>query len=385
MRSSTLRRRRALPAAAALSLGSLVLAGCSAANETPAAGTSSSSADTGSASPSASSSSSSSAPALAGNLSAAGASSITAAMEAWVAGFQTNNPDANITYDPAGSGAGRDQFIAGAVPLAGSDAYLDAEEVTAAAARCDGGNAVDLPVYVSPIAVVYNLAGVSDLKLSAPTIAKIFDQQIKDWSDPAITADNGTALPAGPITVVNRGDKSGTTENFTEYLSAVAPQDWTYEPSGDWPVSGGEAAQGTSGVIQAVTAGAGYIGYADESQAGSLGKVSVKVGEEFVAPSAEGAAAVVDASPAATGRPTGDVAIDIDRTSTAAGAYPVVLVSYMVACTKYQDPAQAALVKGFLNYVVSTEGQDAAQQNAGSAPISDQLRGQVQTTIDSIG
>lgn len=370
MKRTTTARRATLPAA--LTLGALVLSGCGAANEEPASGASSESGE-------------SSAEALSGELNAAGASSITSAMEAWVAGFTEVQPDVAVTYDPAGSGAGREQFIAGAVPLAGSDAYLDDEELTAAEERCAGGNAVDLPVYVSPIAVVFNLEGVDDLQLSSATIAKIFDQKITDWSDPAIAADNGgTALPAGPITVVNRGDKSGTTENFVAYLSATAPADWTYEVSGDWPVPGGEAAQGTSGVIQAVGAGAGYIGYADASQAGDLGQVAVKVGEEFVAPSPEAASAVVDASPEAEGRPEGDVAIDIARDTTEAGAYPVVLTTYMIACTTYEDAGEADLVKAFLSYVVSEDGQSAAAENAGSAPISDDLRTQVETTIESI-
>ncbi len=370
-RSTTARRRAALPAV--LTLGSLVLTGCGAQNEEePGAAPAESGSE--------------SAEALSGELNAAGASSITAAMEAWVAGFTAVQPDVAVTYDPAGSGAGREQFIAGGVPLAGSDAYLDEEELAGAKERCAGGDAIDVPVYVSPIAVVYNLEGVDSLQLSAPTIAKIFNQQIKDWSDPAIAADNGgTALPAGPITVVTRGDKSGTTENFTEYLAATAAADWPYEASGDWPVPGGEAAQGTSGVIQAVTSGTGYIGYADASQAGDLGVASVKVGEEYVEPSPEAAAAVVDASPRAEGRPEGDVAIDIARDTTEAGTYPVVLTTYMIACTAYEDPAEGELVKAFLSYVVSEDGQAAAAENAGSAPISDELRTEVQASIEAIG
>ena len=71
------------------------------------------------------------------------------------------------------------------------------------------------------------------------------------------------------------------------YLSKAAPSSWTYPAAQTWPVKGGEAAQGTSGVVQAIKQGKGSIGYADESQVGDLGKPKVKVGSAFVEPSAE--------------------------------------------------------------------------------------------------
>jgi len=183
---------------------------------------------------------------------------------------------------------------------------------------------------------------------------------------------------------VNRSDESGTTENFTEYLSAAAGADWPHEADGSWPVQGGEAAQGTSGVVGAVQGGQGTIGYADESQAGELGKASIKVGDEFVAPTPEAAAAVVEASPRVEGGGANNYAIEIDRDSTAAGTYPIVLVSYEIACTQYPDAAQAGVVKAFLNYVISADGQQAAAGAAGNAPITDAQRTQFQTAVDAI-
>ena len=75
---------------------------------------------------------------------------------------------------------------------------------------------------------------------------------------------------------------------------------------------------------------------------------------------------------------------DLDRSTTEAGAYPIVLVSYAMACTKYDDAAQGALVKGYLGYVISAEGQQAAAKNAGSAPISDAVRAKIQPAVDAI-
>ncbi len=196
--------------------------------------------------------------------------------------------------------------------------------------------------------------------------------KITTWNAPEIVADNPDAtLTDLPITPVNRSDESGTTENFTEYLVATAGEAWPYEASGDWPVSGGQSAQGTSGVVQTVQGGEGTIGYADASKAGSLGTAKIKVGEQWVGYSPEAAAAVVDASPRAEGRSEHDIVVELDRTTTADGAYPLVLISYSLACTSYEDPADAELVKAFLGYVASAEGQEAAASAAGAAPISD--------------
>jgi phosphate transport system substrate-binding protein len=324
---------------------------------------------------------------LSGTIAGAGASSQAAAQEAWRAAFQEGNPDATVSYDPVGSGGGREQFVAGGVQFAGSDAALADDELAGAQKVCgDPDSLIEIPAYISPIAVVYNLEGVDGLQLSPETIAKIFKGEITTWNDPAITADNpGVKLPGDRIAVVHRSDESGTTENFTDYLSQVAGSVWTDEASGDWPIKGQEAAQGTSGVIEAVTAGKGSIGYADESQAGELGKVSIKIGDAFVAPSAEGAAKALEASKESDDPGAHVFTYTIDRTTTEPGAYPVMLVSYLIGCTTYDDAAQAALVKGYFSYVISADGQARAQEAAGSAPLSDALRQKFQPAVDAIG
>jgi phosphate transport system substrate-binding protein len=322
---------------------------------------------------------------LTGKLAGAGASSQEAAMQAWIAGFQSANPDVSVSYDPAGSDAGRTQFGEGAVDFAGSDAALDEEERAAAKTQC-GSDPLDLPLYVSPIAVVYKLDGVDNLRLSPATVAGIFDRKITKWNDSKIKADNPNAdLPSIDITPVNRSDESGTTKNFTEYLSVAAAGAWPHEPSGDWPLKGGQSAQGTSGLVQTVQGGQGTIGYADESQAGQLGQAEIKVGEAWVEPSAYGAAKVVEESPKVEGLPEHDLAIELKRDTTTAGAYPVVLVSYLVVCQKYKDSAKGELVKALTGYIASDEGQQAAAEAAGSAPISATMRGDVEAAIESIG
>ncbi len=231
---------------------------------------------------------------LSGTLNGAGSSAQEAAVGAWKAGIQSGNPDLTVNYDPAGSGAGREQFIAGGVAFAGSDAYLADDELKAAAERC-GSDVVEVPTYVSPIAVVYNLDGVDELNLDAETIGSIFEGTIKTWNDPAIVKTNPDAkLPSGKITAVHRSDDSGTTKNFTEYLDQASNGGWSGGVVETWPIKSGEAAEGTSGVVAAVKGGSGTIGYADESQAGDLGKVKVKVGDSFTDPTPDAAAKTLD-------------------------------------------------------------------------------------------
>ncbi|WP_324278464.1 phosphate ABC transporter substrate-binding protein PstS [Blastococcus brunescens] len=262
---------------------------------------------------------------------------------------------------------------------------MDDEELVEAEERCGPSGIFELPNYISPIAVVYNLEGVEELDLSPETLAGIFAQQITTWNDPAIAADNPDAeLPDLAITPVNRSDESGTTENFTDYLADAAGGAWPHEPDGSWPVPGGEAAQGNSGVVAAVGGGQGTIGYADLSQAGDLGVASIGVGDEFVAPSAEAAAAVVENSPRLEGRGQHDVVIELDRDTAGSGEYPIVLVSYHIGCLEYDEPGTAERLRAFMTYVVSPEGQEAAAEVAGSAPISDGLREQALDAIDAV-
>ncbi|RFU22108.1 phosphate ABC transporter substrate-binding protein PstS [Geodermatophilus marinus] len=320
---------------------------------------------------------------LEGELVGAGASSQQAAMQGWLASYSAVQPDVRVSYDPVGSGGGREQFLAGGVDFAGSDAALDEEELAEARERCGDAGVFELPNYIAPIAVVFQVPGVDELQLSPETLAGIFSGAITRWDDPAVVGDNpGTALPDLRISPVHRSDESGTTENFTAYLAETAGAAWPYEPEGEWPLPGGEAAQGNSGVVAAVAGGEGTIGYADLSQAGDLGVAAVRVGDTYVGPTAEAAAAVVAGSPRREGRGPADLAIELDR-GTAEG-YPIVLVSYHIGCVEYADQQTADLVRSFLGHVISEEGQEAAAEVAGSAPISDELREQARPVVDSI-
>lgn len=329
---------------------------------------------------------------LSGTLVGAGASSQQSAQEAWVVGFQEMYPETTVEYDPIGSGGGRETFIGGGSQFAGSDRAFKIEEIAEDnfASCVPGTGILEIPAYISPIAVIFNLEGIDSLNMDGATIAGIFSGAITNWSDAAIADQNpDVELPDLAITAVHRADDSGTTANFTDYLAAVAPDVWTVGQIETWPTEyGGEAAPQTSGVVDAVTNGTGTIGYADASRAGDLGTVAVKVGDEYVPYSPEAAAAIIDASPADSPGERGetDLAIAVDRSSSAPNVYPIVLVSYLIACNEYATTGEADidLIKAYLSYIISDEGQAAAAEAAGSAPISDTLFENAQAAIDAI-
>jgi phosphate transport system substrate-binding protein len=316
---------------------------------------------------------------VSGTINGIGSSAQGVAETTWAAGFQTANPDATVNYDPQGSGAGRTSFISGAANFAGSDAALADTELRGTFAACaTGTKGIDLPVYISPIAIAFNVSGVTDLTLDASTIAKIFSGSIKTWNDPAIKALNsGVTLPSANITVVHRSDDSGTTFNFTQYLASQAKDVWTKPASQTFPFSVGDAAKGTAGVASAVQNSTNSIAYIDESGAGKLSIAKLMVGGKATKISADGAAAVVAKSPITSGRADNDLSIDIDRTASAKGDWPMVLVSYLITCQTYKDAAVGKEVKAYAQYVASDEAQKAAAAQAGSAPLTSKLAADV--------
>jgi len=322
-----------------------------------------------------------------GTLTGIGSSAQGAAMDAWKTAFASANSGASVQYSPDGSGAGRKAILDGSAQFAGSDAYLSDDELASSKTKCGTDGAINIPVYISPIAVAFNIPDVKDLKLDATTVAKIFRGQITNWNDPAIASMNaGVTLPDLKVTPVNRSDDSGTTQNFTDYLASAAPSVWTDKAAGLWPASlKGENAKGTSGVVKTVTDTPGAVTYADDSAvSGKLGTAQIKVGSDFVKISAGAAAKAVELGKPVAGRPTGDLSIKLDRTLTDSSAYPVVLVSYHVVCTTYDKKETADLVKAFENYVVSDAGQQAAAGSAKSAPLSKALQDKAKASVDSI-
>lgn len=323
---------------------------------------------------------------LSGTITAGGSSAQSNAQAAWTSAYNAQAKGVTINYDKSqGSGGGVTNFLSGAYDFAGSDSPLNADQTSQSVALCTEGG-VNIPVYLDGVAMIFNIPGVTELKLSGETIAKIFALQITDWSDPAITKDNGTALPAGAITTVARSDGSGTTQNFTNYLAATQSSVWTYPAGKDWPVEGNVSKQkGGSGVVEAVKAGSGTIGYADHSAVGDLNSAAVIQDGTAVAYSPEAVTATFEAAAVdASNGIAGDLSKKFDYSKLTAETYPIPLVSYAITCSTFKDAKQSELVKSYLGFVTSSLGQQVAAKNAGSAPLPDSVLEAAAETLSAI-
>ena len=319
-----------------------------------------------------------------GALKASGSSAQKNAMAEWVNGFQTANPGVTVDYQANGSGAGVQDFINAQTDFAGSDSALKPEEITAAATRCAGNNAINIPMVGGAIAVAYNVEGVDSLVLDPATTAGIFTGAITKWNDSAIAALNsGVTLPDAAIAAFHRSDSSGTTDNFTKWLIATAKDAYAFEGGKDWVAPGGQGAKGSDGVAAAVATTANSIGYMELSFVQTQGLKAAKIdnGGGAVEATSEAAAKTISAATiAGTGN---DLALTLDRTVADGASYPIVLVTYEITCEKGLDAAQAALVKQFLTYTSSDEVQGALS-GAGYVPITGDLLTKVRASVAAI-
>jgi phosphate transport system substrate-binding protein len=335
---------------------------------------------------------SSSSAALSGTLNGEGSTAQKNAIDEATATFAQNNPDAKVSYNPTGSGAGIRSFNGGQVDWAGSDSALKtdpgdggaASETDAAKKRCGGNDAWNIPLVAGPIAVAYNLQGVEKLVLTPSLIAQIFNGKITQWDDPAIAKVNsGVSLPNQKISLFYRSDESGTTENFMKYLAGAAPQDFTDKPSKTWAGKTGQGAAKSSGVAQGIKSTPGGIGYVEWSNAkdNDLGIVQVDNGGGPVELTAESAGKAVEAAqPAGQGN---DLRLKLDYATKTAGVYPIVLVTYEIVCSKGTDAARLPLLKGFLTYLAQS-GTQQDLSSIGYATLPTSVLTKVNTAINAL-
>lgn len=376
-----------------LTAGAIALAGCGSDNSS--SGGNSSSAGSTSSAPAASTtggggSTSSTAPAGGGGtpacgtgtLSSDGSSAQKPAIGAWIAGYQKQCSQANISYAGQGSGEGITGFTQSQIPFAGSDSHLKPEEQGPADKRCGAGaKAIDLPMVATPVAIIYNLKGVKSLTLTPDELAKIFSGKISKWNDTAIKATNkGVALPSTSISTVHRSADSGTTDNFTKFLDAQAKSDWPYGTGKAWKAPGGQGGKDSTALVSAVKANDGGIGYVDGPDATkndlTPAKLDTGSGPVAISKTTVGAA-LTKAKIVQTGQ---DIEVDINYGLKQAGAYPAILVTYEITCTKGLPATQAKFVKSFLTYTASTAGQ-ALLEPIGHLPLPDSLIAKVRASI----
>jgi phosphate transport system substrate-binding protein len=281
----------------------------------------------------------------AATLNGSGATFPQAYYETVISEFQSVQPGVTITYAGGGSGKGQTDLQAGLVQWAGSDSTVKPEEQS-----LYKGPFLYFPTVAAPITVSYNLSSVSKLQLSPDTLASIFEGKITKWDDAAIKADNPSAsLPGTAITVAHRSDGSGTTANFTKYLTLAAPTTWTLgtDKTVAWP-SGQQAGNGNAGVAQIIKGTDGAIGYVDLSDAKASGLVFASIKNKdgkYVQPTLDGATAALEGA-------TVNANLTYDPLNAGgAKSYPITAPTYILVYTTQSDAAVGNALKGFLDYI----------------------------------
>lgn len=321
---------------------------------------------------------------VSGSIKASGSSAQKNAITDWINNYQQACEGATIDYQANGSGAGIQDFINAQTAFAGTDSAAKEEDLDKATKRCASGPAINIPMVGGAVVAAYNVDGVDKLVLTPKTLAGIFSNKITKWNDPAIVADNqGAKLPDANIVQFHRSDSSGTTANFTDFLSQAAPSDWKFEPGKEWTAPGGQGAKGTEGVTSAVSSTANSIGYIELSYAQDqkLKTATLKTAGGEVEPTSESASkAIEQAEIVGSGN---NLALKLKYDTDAQGAYPIVLVAYELTCEKGLPENQLGLTKSFLTYTSSNDGQNMLT-DIGYVPIPASLLTKVQDAVKAI-
>jgi len=265
-----------------------------------------------------------------------------------------------INYQSIGSGGGIRQFTEGTVDFGATDGPMSPAQMEAVK-----NNVLHIPTVLGAVVLTYNLPsiGATQLQLDGATIADIFLGRITKWNDKRIAAMNpGVALPNTDIIVVHRSDGSGTSYIFTDFLTKVS-REWkdkvNYATSVKWPV--GLGGKGNEGVTQQVKQIEGTIGYVELIYALSnnlpYARVKNSAGN-FVVPSLESATAA-----AASAKFSKDTDFRVSITNApGAQTYPISSFTWLLIRPNSTDPAKAALVRDFLNWMITPQAQAMATQ-----------------------
>jgi phosphate transport system substrate-binding protein len=319
-------------------------------------------------------------------LRASGSTAQANAMTRFVKAFEQACPGQSLNYTANGSGAGISEFLGNQTDFAGSDSPLGKDEYAKAQQRC-GSPAWNLPVVFGPIAIAYNVNGVTSLNLDGATAARIFNGGITGWNDPAIQALNpGSTLPAEPIRVVFRSDESGTTDNFQRYLDSASNGAWGKGAGKTFNGGVGEGAKGNDGAAAAVKSTEGSITYNEwsfaQAQHLNMAKVLTSAGPDPVAISPDSVGKTISAA-WFIGKGN-DLALDTISfyRPNQPDSYPIVLATYEIVCSKYPDPQVGTAVKAFLRSTIGA-GQDGLADN-GYIPIPQEFKSRLSTAVDAI-
>jgi phosphate transport system substrate-binding protein len=307
------------------------------------------------------------------HLSETGSSLMAPLFALWGPAYQAQFPQVHISTASSSSGTGISSAAAGTTDIGASDAYLSPADVT------EYASLVNIPLAVAALMVVYHVPGISPsthLKLNGQVLARIFAGQITTWNDPAIKNLNpGVTLPGTAIVLVHRADTSGSTFLFTSYLNAQDPADWSSSLIGTavaWPSQPGEkGAMGSNGVISAVHATPGSIGYVGVSYLSAVtrdGEGEVALGNSagnYVLPTAN----TIQAGLASfTNTPANETISLVNGSGVQ--VYPIINYEYAIVSTSQASAARAQDLRAFLDWAISTGTAQLPQVNFQPLPPS---------------
>ncbi|TCI11336.1 phosphate ABC transporter substrate-binding protein PstS [Dyella soli] len=289
------------------------------------------------------------------DITGAGSSFVYPVLSKWSAGYAEKTGN-KLNYQSVGSGAGVAQIKEGTIDFGATDAPVKAEDL----AQFGLGQ---FPVVVGGIVPVVNIPGVEagQIKLDGTTLADIFLGKITMWNDPRIAAMNaGVNLPTKKITVVHRSDGSGTSFNFTNYLSKVST-DWAskvkFGTAVEWPTGvGGKGNEGVSQYVKQITGSIGYVEYAYAVK-NKISWVNLKnAAGQVVAPSAEAFAAAAATADWGSAK---DFNV-IMTNASGAQAWPITATTWVVMYKKAKNAEHAKVAFDFFKWALESGQKDAA-------------------------
>jgi phosphate transport system substrate-binding protein len=284
----------------------------------------------------------------------AGSTFVYPVLSKWASDFKKAGGD-EINYQSIGSGGGIAQIKAGTVDFGATDKPLASDELAAS-------GLAQFPVVIGGIVPVINIPGAhpGQVKMSGPVLAAIYAGEIKMWNDPRISKINpGLHFPAKAITPVHRADDSGTTFNFTHYLSQVSPG-WRSKFGEGKTVAwnggiGGKGNEGVAGYVKQIPYSIGYVEYAYVKQNNLAYTLMQNSAGKFVAPNAKSFAAAAATADWAHAKDFNLVMTN----APGAASYPIAATTFVLMYKQPKNAAASASARKFFNWAL-TKGQSQA-------------------------
>jgi phosphate transport system substrate-binding protein len=293
--------------------------------------------------------------------------------------YRSANSKDRVSYQAIGSGGGIRQTIAGIVQFGGSDAGMTSAQQGQGEAGKRG--IVMVPTAAGAVVPVFNIPGVSELKLSRKALANIFSGKIKKWNDSEITKENsGVNLPDKDIKVVVRADSSGTTFIFTQHLSAIdsffkGQVGKSTAPT--WAVDNTKG-RGNAGVAASVKQIENSIGYVEHSyvEKGGLKESMVQdFNGTYVKADLKGIEQALESMKFESDLQAFD--------GNPQKGYPISGLTWMMFYKKYKSADEANAVKSWANWVLG-DGQN-LNNTKGFAKVPSSVVGQARSAVNQIG